>query len=111
VGTGGWHCWAQVGALLGTGGCTAWQRWANCWAQVGALLCTGGCTAEQRWANCWAQVGGTGRLHCWALIIRPVIISALMIGADPCSDNCQFSAVLSSRSDSVRKVQPRPGNC
>ncbi|CAI9572307.1 unnamed protein product [Staurois parvus] len=31
--------------------------------------------------------------------------------ADPCSDNCQFSAVLSSRSDSARKVQPRTGNC
>ncbi|CAI9621211.1 unnamed protein product, partial [Staurois parvus] len=25
--------------------------------------------------------------------------------------NCRFSAVLSSRSDSVRKVQPRTGNC
>ncbi|CAI9545188.1 unnamed protein product, partial [Staurois parvus] len=32
-----------------------------------------------------------------------------MIGADPRSDNCRFSAVLSSRSDSVRKVQPRTG--
>ncbi|CAI9604232.1 unnamed protein product, partial [Staurois parvus] len=31
--------------------------------------------------------------------------------ADPCSDNCRFSAVLSSRSDSVRKVQPRTGSC
>ncbi|CAI9591586.1 unnamed protein product [Staurois parvus] len=39
------------------------------------------------------------------------MISALMIGADPCSDNCRFSAVLSSRSDSARKVQPRTGNC
>ncbi|CAI9571473.1 unnamed protein product [Staurois parvus] len=31
VGTGGWHCWAQVGghrwvALLGTGGCIAGHR-------------------------------------------------------------------------------------
>ncbi|CAI9536509.1 unnamed protein product, partial [Staurois parvus] len=34
-----------------------------------------------------------------------------MIGADPCSDNCLFSAVLSSCSDSMRKVQPRTGNC
>ncbi|CAI9553655.1 unnamed protein product, partial [Staurois parvus] len=31
--------------------------------------------------------------------------------ADPCSDNCRFSAVLSPCSDSVRKVQPRTGNC
>ncbi|CAI9542442.1 unnamed protein product [Staurois parvus] len=30
-------------ALLGTGGDTAgWHRWAHCWAQVGALLGTGG---------------------------------------------------------------------
>ncbi|CAI9579132.1 unnamed protein product [Staurois parvus] len=35
--------------------------------------------------HCWAQVGGTGGWHCWALIIRALIISALMIGADPCS--------------------------
>ncbi|CAI9608878.1 unnamed protein product, partial [Staurois parvus] len=89
VGTGGWHCWAQVGALLGIGGCTAGHRWAHC----------------------WAQLGRTGGWHCWALIIRALIISTLMIGADPCSDNCRFSAVLSSRSDSVRKVQPRTGNC
>ncbi|CAI9570139.1 unnamed protein product, partial [Staurois parvus] len=114
VGTGGWHCWAQVGgtaghrwvALLGTGGwhCWAqvcdtaeWHRWVHCWAQVGALLGTGG--------------RGTCGWHCWAPIIRALIISALMIGADPRSDNCRFSAVLSSRSDSVRKVQPRTGNC
>ncbi|CAI9612655.1 unnamed protein product, partial [Staurois parvus] len=104
VGTGGWHCWAQVGgtsghrcvALLGTGGCTAG---------------TGGFTATHKWAHCWAQVDGTGGWHCWTPIIRALIISALMIGADPCSDNCRFSAVLSSRSDSVRKVQPRTGNC
>ncbi|CAI9594972.1 unnamed protein product, partial [Staurois parvus] len=105
VGTGGWHWWAQVCgtagwhrwvALLGTGGCTAGHRWAHCWAQV---------------THCWAQVGGTGGWHCWAPIIRALIISALMIGADSCSDNCRFSAVLSSCSDSVRKVQPRTGNC
>ncbi|CAI9539714.1 unnamed protein product, partial [Staurois parvus] len=50
-GTGGWHCWAQVGGtsghrcvtlLSGTGGCTAGHRWVHCWAQVGALLGTGG---------------------------------------------------------------------
>ncbi|CAI9587280.1 unnamed protein product, partial [Staurois parvus] len=37
LGTGGWHFWAQVfdcrvaqvGALLGTGGCTAGHRWAE----------------------------------------------------------------------------------
>ncbi|CAI9590563.1 unnamed protein product, partial [Staurois parvus] len=60
--------------------------------------------------HCWAQVGGTGGWHCWAPI-RALIISALMIGADPCSDNCRFSAVLSPDSDSVRNVQPRTGNC
>ncbi|CAI9600304.1 unnamed protein product, partial [Staurois parvus] len=52
VGTGGWHWWAQVGghrwvALPGTGRV----------AQVGALLGTGGCTAGHRWVICWAQVG------------------------------------------------------
>ncbi|CAI9607894.1 unnamed protein product, partial [Staurois parvus] len=76
----------------GTGG----HRWV-------ALLGIG------RW-HFWAQVARTGGWHCWAPI-RALIISALMIGADPCSDNCRFSAVLSSRSDSVRKVQPRTGNC
>ncbi|CAI9555286.1 unnamed protein product, partial [Staurois parvus] len=97
--TGGW---AQVGgtggqrwvALVGTGG---WYWWV-------ALVGTG------RW-HFWAQVGGTCGWHCWAPIIRALIISALMIGADPRSDNCRFSAVLSSRSDSVRKVQPRTGTC
>ncbi|CAI9572745.1 unnamed protein product, partial [Staurois parvus] len=68
-------------------------------------------TAGHRWVHCWAQVGGTGGWHCWVPIIRALIISALMIGADPCSNNCRVSAVLSSRSDSVRKVQPRTGNC
>ncbi|CAI9593455.1 unnamed protein product, partial [Staurois parvus] len=102
MGTGGWHWWVQVGstdghrwvALLGTGG---WYCWV-------ALISTGG------W-HCWAQVGRSGGWHCWAPIIRARIISALMIGADPCSDNCRFSAVLSSSSDSERKVQPRTGNC
>ncbi|CAI9602637.1 unnamed protein product, partial [Staurois parvus] len=89
VGTGRWHFWAQVGGTAGHG-------WVHCWA---------------RWAHCWAQVGGTCGWHCWAPIIRALIISALMIGADPRSDNCRFSAVLSSRSDSVRKVQPRTGTC
>ncbi|CAI9581805.1 unnamed protein product, partial [Staurois parvus] len=110
------HWWAQVGghrwvALLSTGGCTVGHRRVHCWAQVGALLGTGGCTAGHRWVHCWAQVGGTGGWHCWAPIIRALIISALMIGVDSCSDNCWFSAVLFSRSDSVRKVQPRTGNC
>ncbi|CAI9598990.1 unnamed protein product, partial [Staurois parvus] len=117
--TGGWHWWAAlVGgyrwvALVGTGG------W-HCWAQVGGTSghrCvtlqsgTGGCTAGHRWVHCWAQVGGTCGWHCWAPISRALIISALMIGADPRSDNCRFSAVLSSRSDSVRKVQPRTSTC
>ncbi|CAI9575382.1 unnamed protein product, partial [Staurois parvus] len=91
VGTGGWHWWPQVG---GTGG----HRWVHCWAQVGALLGTGGGTAGNRWGHCWAQVGallGTADRnlrggHCWAPIIRALIISALMIGADPRSDNCRF---------------------
>ncbi|CAI9586887.1 unnamed protein product, partial [Staurois parvus] len=117
--TGGWHWWAAlVGghrwvALVGTG------RW-HFWAQVGDTSghrCvtlqsgTGGCTAGHRWVICWAQVGGIYGWHCWAPIIRALIISALMIGADPRSDNCRFLAVLSSRSDSVRKVQPRTGTC
>ncbi|CAI9613514.1 unnamed protein product, partial [Staurois parvus] len=98
VGTGGWHWWAQVGG-------TAGHMWGHCWAQVGALLGNG-------WAGLvGALLGGTCGCHCWAPIIRALIISALMIGADPRSDNCWFSAVLSSRSDSVRKVQPRTGTC
>ncbi|CAI9567862.1 unnamed protein product, partial [Staurois parvus] len=105
LGTGRWHFWAQVCEIA------EWHRWVHCWAQVGALLGTGGCTAGHRWVHCWAQVGGTCGWHCWAPIIRALIISALMIGADPRSDNCRFSAVLSSRSDSVRKVQPRTGTC
>ncbi|CAI9551599.1 unnamed protein product [Staurois parvus] len=36
VGTGRWHFWAQVG------GTAEWHRWVHCWAQVGALLGTGG---------------------------------------------------------------------
>ncbi|CAI9575588.1 unnamed protein product, partial [Staurois parvus] len=112
VGTGGWHWWAQVGGTVGTGGGTEWHRWVHCWAQVGALLGTGGCTAGHGWAELvGALLGGTCGCHCWAPIIRALIISALMIGADPRSDNCRFSAVLSSRSDSVRKVQPRTGTC
>ncbi|CAI9572277.1 unnamed protein product, partial [Staurois parvus] len=43
--------WAQVGALLGTGGRIAGHRWAHCWAQVGALLGTSGRNL------CMAQVG------------------------------------------------------
>ncbi|CAI9592362.1 unnamed protein product [Staurois parvus] len=40
-------------ALLGTGGDTAgWHRWAHCWAQVGALLGTGG-------RNLWVALLGT----------------------------------------------------
>ncbi|CAI9608572.1 unnamed protein product, partial [Staurois parvus] len=105
VGTGGWHCWTHVGGTSG-------HRWVHCWAQVGALLGTGGCNAGHGWAELvGALLGGTCGWHCWAPIIRALIISAPMIGADPRSDNCRFSAVLSSRSDSVRKVQPRTGTC
>ncbi|CAI9597600.1 unnamed protein product [Staurois parvus] len=28
VGTGGWHCWAQVGGTAG------WHRWVHCWAPI-----------------------------------------------------------------------------
>ncbi|CAI9552645.1 unnamed protein product, partial [Staurois parvus] len=87
------HCWAQVGALLGTGGCTAGHRWAEL---VGALLGTGG--RNLRVALLGTDHQGTDH-------------QALIIGADPRSDNCRFSKVLSSRSDSVRKVQPRTGTC
>ncbi|CAI9593278.1 unnamed protein product, partial [Staurois parvus] len=73
LGTGRWHFWAQVG------GTAEWHRWV---ALIG-----------NRWVHCWAQVGGTCGRHCWAPIIRALIISALMIGADPRhSDNCRFSA-------------------
>ncbi|CAI9572416.1 unnamed protein product, partial [Staurois parvus] len=68
VGTGGWHYWAQIGGTSG-------HRWAHCWAQVGALLGTGGRTAGHRWVHCWAQVGGTCVWHCWAPIIRALVIS------------------------------------
>ncbi|CAI9597578.1 unnamed protein product, partial [Staurois parvus] len=53
LGTGRWHFWAQVGALLGTGGCTAGHRWVICWAQVGGAS---GRTAGHRRAE---LVGGT----------------------------------------------------
>ncbi|CAI9589927.1 unnamed protein product, partial [Staurois parvus] len=55
-------------ALLGTG---VWHCWV---AQVGVLLGTGGCSDGHRRAHCWAQVGGTGGWHCWAPIIRAPII-------------------------------------
>ncbi|CAI9596673.1 unnamed protein product, partial [Staurois parvus] len=107
------HCWALTGGT----------DWHNPWALTGgtaglhwwvALVgSTGGWALVEwhRWVHCWAQVGETCRWHCWAPIIRALIISVLMIGADPRCDNCRFSAVLSSRSDSMRKVQPRTGTC
>ncbi|CAI9568912.1 unnamed protein product, partial [Staurois parvus] len=107
------HCWALTG---GTDWHNRWALtggtdWQHCWAALvggtGGWALVGG----HRWVHCWAQVGGTCGWNCWAPIIRALIISALMIGADPRSDNCRFSAVLSSRSDSVRKVQPRTGTC
>ncbi|CAI9565332.1 unnamed protein product, partial [Staurois parvus] len=75
-------------------------------------------TAGHRWValmegtagHRWVELMGTGGWQCWALIIRALIISALMISADPFADNCRFSAVLSSRCDSVRKVQRIAGN-
>ncbi|CAI9532202.1 unnamed protein product, partial [Staurois parvus] len=92
------HCWALTGSTAG------WHCWAADGHRWVALLdiC--------EW-HCWAQVGSTSGWHCLALIIRALMISALMIGADPSSDNCQLSVVLSSRCDNVRKVQPKTGNC
>ncbi|CAI9605045.1 unnamed protein product, partial [Staurois parvus] len=89
LGAGVWHCWV---ALVGTAG----HRWVHCWAKAGALLGTGG----QHW---WVALLGTD--HQGTDHQCPDDL------CDPCSDNCRFSAVLSSRSDSVRKVQPRTGNC
>ncbi|CAI9581647.1 unnamed protein product, partial [Staurois parvus] len=43
-------------------------------------------TAGNGWGG---LVGATCGCHCWAPIIRALIISALMIGADPRSDNCR----------------------
>ncbi|CAI9540733.1 unnamed protein product, partial [Staurois parvus] len=107
------HCWALTG---GTDWHNRWALtggtdWQHCWAAL-----VGGTGGQHWWVGTggwhwWAQVGGTCGWHCWAPIIRALIISALMIGADPRSDNCRFSAVLSSQSDSVRKVQPRTGTC
>ncbi|CAI9563234.1 unnamed protein product [Staurois parvus] len=54
VGTGGWHCWAQVGGTAGHRCVTMLvaQVCGHCWAQVGALLGTGG----QNW---WVALLGT----------------------------------------------------
>ncbi|CAI9535948.1 unnamed protein product, partial [Staurois parvus] len=84
--------WAQVGGTGGHRWVALWHRWGHCWAQVGALLGTGGwhwwaqvgCTAGHRWVHCWAQLGGTCGWHCWAPIIRALIIS----GPD---DRCRSS--------------------
>ncbi|CAI9556702.1 unnamed protein product, partial [Staurois parvus] len=57
-GTSGHRC---VTLQSGTGGCTAGHRWAHCWAQVGALLGTGG-------RNLWVALLGTdhqGTDHQW----------------------------------------------
>ncbi|CAI9580625.1 unnamed protein product [Staurois parvus] len=59
MGTGGWHWWAQVGGTgghrwVGTGG----HRWVHCWAQVGTLLGTGGCIAGHRWAELVCGIAG-----------------------------------------------------
>ncbi|CAI9580964.1 unnamed protein product, partial [Staurois parvus] len=54
------------------------HRWVHCWAQVGALLGIGGGTAGNGWAGLvGALLGGTCGCHCWAPIIRALIISAL----------------------------------
>ncbi|CAI9584704.1 unnamed protein product, partial [Staurois parvus] len=53
LGTGRWHFWAQVG------GTAEWHRWVHCWAQVGALLGTGGGTA----GHGWAEVAGVTAGH------------------------------------------------
>ncbi|CAI9620292.1 unnamed protein product [Staurois parvus] len=38
MGTGGWHCWAQVGGTSG------WHFWAQ-------VCGTGGCTAGHKWVE------------------------------------------------------------
>ncbi|CAI9606615.1 unnamed protein product [Staurois parvus] len=62
MGTGGWHFWAQV---CDTAEWHRWvhagHRWVHCWAQVGALLGTGG-------RNLWVALLGTdhqGTDHQW----------------------------------------------
>ncbi|CAI9574057.1 unnamed protein product [Staurois parvus] len=67
LGTGRWQFWAQVCDTA------EWHRWVHCWAQVDDLLGTGG-------RNLWVALLGTDH-QC-----------PLMIGADPRSDNCRFSA-------------------
>ncbi|CAI9532923.1 unnamed protein product, partial [Staurois parvus] len=70
LGTCRWHFWAQIG------GTAEWHRWVHCWAQVGALLGTGGCTGGHGWAELvGALLGGTCGWHCWAPIIRALIIT------------------------------------
>ncbi|CAI9582977.1 unnamed protein product, partial [Staurois parvus] len=57
-GTSGHRC---VTLQSGTGGCTDGHRWVHCWAQVGALLGTGG-------RNLWVALLGTdhqGTDHQW----------------------------------------------
>ncbi|CAI9539500.1 unnamed protein product, partial [Staurois parvus] len=61
VGTGGWHCWAQVGGTSG-------HRWVHCWAQ-GALLGTGGCTAGHGWAELVGALLGTGGQNLWVSLL------------------------------------------
>ncbi|CAI9555772.1 unnamed protein product, partial [Staurois parvus] len=71
------------------GGTAGW----HCWAQVGALL------------------GGTGGWHCWAPIIRALIISSLMIGADPSSDNC-WALMISALMIGAQQCHPQvPPTC
>ncbi|CAI9607199.1 unnamed protein product [Staurois parvus] len=62
----------------------------HCWALVGGTA-----------GHLWAALLGTCGWHCWAPIIRALIISALMIGANPSSDNCRLLAVLSSCCDNL----------
>ncbi|CAI9593590.1 unnamed protein product, partial [Staurois parvus] len=110
----------------GTGGCTAGHRWVHCWAQVGDLLGTGG------W-HCWAHVGGTAGHrwgHCRVAQVGALLGTAdrnlrgSLLGTDhqgtdhQCPESVPIPALttagsrqLSSRSDSVRKVQPRTGTC
>ncbi|CAI9548981.1 unnamed protein product, partial [Staurois parvus] len=45
--------WAQVGFTA------EWHRWGHCWAQVGALLGTGGGTAGHGWAGLVGALLGT----------------------------------------------------
>ncbi|CAI9584237.1 unnamed protein product, partial [Staurois parvus] len=76
-GTDGWHCWAQVGALLGTGGWNSGHRWAEL---VGSTAGHRSLSEREESTAENQQLSEQGS----APIIRALMISALMIGAQQC---------------------------